>query len=370
MDWLKKHFFLVVGGVITLLLLTLASYLLYAAMQKEAEVTTALADQSTELDRLLRLDPQPTPANIEMVQNHEKELMTFVAKAQKTFVPFEYPTNLDSGQFKLQLLTTVDELTRHAQRSGVKLHSGYAFTFSGQKTLMTFDSKNIEPLSKALIEIAEVAQVLFSSRILSLDGIRRITIASQDTPGSDATAGQAEFWTRKTATNDLAYLVPYEFTFHCFTPELLAVLQGLAANRHCFLVKSLTVDTTPSSLLGTNTSTPEGGVVSAVPTQGGMSAAMMARYGLRGRLPGAMPMPGGEASSQPTGPTTTRRGGLDILLEEKPFRVVMRVDAVRLRDRGEVKAGVLGTRAIRSAEKSGEESGSETVDPAANSTDQ
>ncbi|MHB9007732.1 MAG: hypothetical protein ACYDC1_12450 [Limisphaerales bacterium] len=362
---MKQHLLLVLGGVATLVLLAFSSYFLFNTMQKEAGVTIALADQSTELDRLLRLDPQPTPANIEVVQNHEKELMAFVEKAQRTFVPLAYPTNLDSGQFKLQLLTTVDELTRHAQRSGVKMHAGYAFTFSGQKTLMTFDSKNIEPLSKALTEIAEVVQVLFDSRILSLDGIRRITIASQDTPSPDATAGQAEFWTRKTATNDLAYLVPYEFTFHCFTPELLTVLQGLAANRHCFLIKSLTVDTTPSSLLSTNTATPEGGAVSVSTSPGGMSAAMMARYGLRGRRPGAMPMPGEETPSQPTGPTTTRRGGLDIILEEKPFRVVMRVDAVRLRDRTEVQASTRGSRSMKSEVTSREDGSSQAVDSGA-----
>jgi len=327
MAWLKKNLLLVISGAVALILLGAAGFFLYLQISKERDVTDKLSAQSTELDRLTKIDPQPTPANIDVIRGREKDLLAFVAEARKSFVPLSYPSNLDSGQFKLLLDTAIDELRRAADQAGVKISPGYAFTFSGQKSMVSFEANTIRPMAMALADIRELCSTLFGAKVLALDNIRRISVAAGDTPGPNP--GQSEYWTRKISTNDLAYLVPYEFTFHSFTSELGAVLQTLARSPHCFIVKSVVVDTTPSPLLvatNADTATP-----TPAPLAGGMNAAMMARYGL-GRYRGA-PQP--VVPDAPVGPTPVRRNGQEILLEEKPFRVVMWIDVVRLRDPNE-----------------------------------
>jgi hypothetical protein len=339
MAWLKKNLVLVASGSVVLVLLGLAGYFLWTQISKELEVTASLGEQSTKLDGLLALDPQPTPQNITAAQDQEKEMERFLADVKKAFVPLAYDTNLDSGQFKVLLDTTVDQLRREAERAGVKLNRDYAFTFSSQKSLMSFDQNQIKPLSMALVEIRDLTRIFINARVLSLDGIRRVAFAN-DSPS--LMSGQSDTWTRKITTNDLAYIVPYEFVFHGFTPELAAVLQGLAKSPHSFVVKNVAVDTSPSALLDTNAANPDGTSPSPVmaPTfPGGMNAAMAARYGLRGRgrygQPSAAVAP---ESAVPTGPALPKRGGMEVLLEEKPFRAVLWIDVIRLRDPEEAKS--------------------------------
>lgn len=361
MAWLKKNLMLVASGTVTLVLLGLAGYFLWAQISKEAEVTASLEEQSTKLDGLLALDPQPTAQNITAAQEQEKTMGAFMDEVKKAFVPLDYFTNLDSGQFKVLLDTTVDQLRREADQAGVKLQRDYAFTFSSQKTLMSFDQNQIKPLAMAMVEVRDISRIIINARVLSLDGIRRVAIAN-DSPSP--TPGQSDTWTRKITTNDLAYLVPYEFTFHGFTPELAAVLQGLARSPHSFIVKNVGVDTTPSSLLDTNAANPDGtspGPIMAPTLPGGMSAAMASRYGLRGR--GRY---GASAAATPeaavAGPALPRRGGLEVLLEEKPFRVVLWIDVVRLRDPAEARSSAGSARPARGAAASPE---ADPADPAA-----
>jgi len=101
-------------------------------------------------------------------------------------------------------------------------------------------------------------------------------------------------------TNDLAILTPYEFTFHCFTGELAAFLDGIQKSPHWLLVKNVAVDHSPSSLLQTP----------------GM-------WGMSGRMPGP-------------GPRFVN--GRMIVLDEQPFRVRAWVYAVRLLSPEEAQA--------------------------------
>ena len=90
----------------------------------EALVTEDLATQTSELNQLSNSDPHPgneKVKNIEAAKEQDKKLQEFVAEARKTFVPIDYPTNLDSGQLKLLLDTVIDELHRKADGKGVKL---------------------------------------------------------------------------------------------------------------------------------------------------------------------------------------------------------------------------------------------------------
>lgn len=353
MDWVKKNLFLVVGGVVALALLGLAGFFLYTKYTWESEVSANLQAQTEELDRLSRLKPHPGDRkvdNIKAAKDQDAELQEFAKQLRATFVPINYPTNLDSGQLKLLLDSTLDELQRTAQRTGVKTPANFGYGFSAQRNSVSFDQNSIKPLTFALEEIRALTKVLFNARVLTLDSIRRVSLGAADTGamGMMAAVGPGDTWPKKPTTNDMAILTPYEITFHCFTPELANVLQGMAQSSHGFLVKNVQVDTVASSLLETNsldspTYQPPMGM------GGGMNAAMAARYGIgRYGRPGMMAPP--PEAAAPTGPTPTRRGGLNIMIEEKPFRVVLWVDVLRMIDPNEARSSKARSRATPAAE--------------------
>lgn len=339
MDWVKKNLFLVVGGVVALALLGLAGFFLYTKYNWESEVSASLQAQTDELDRLSRLKPHPGDRkvdNIKAALDQEAELQAFAKQMQATFVPINYPTNLDSGRLKLLLDSTLDELQRAAQRAGVRTPENFPFGFSAQRNQVSFDLNSIKPLAFALEEIRALTELLFNARVLTVDSVRRVSLGAAETGalGMMAAFGPGDTWSKKPTTNELAILMPYEITLHCFTPELADVLQAMAQSPHGFLVKNVQVDTVASSLLEDK---PADSPTYQQPMlgMGRMDAAMAARYGIGryGARPGMMAPP--PEAETPTGPTPTRRGGLNIMIEEKPFRVVLWVDVLRMLDPSE-----------------------------------
>jgi len=277
--------------------------------------------------------------NIAAAKEQDAKLQAFAEEARKTFVPMNYPTNLDSGQLKLLLDTTIDELHRNAGSAGVKLQPQYAFTFGPQRAQMSFEQKDILPLARMILDIKTVSLGLFGARVLTLDGVRRCTVSTLDSPSPD-------FWNKKPTTNDWAILTPYEFTFHCFTSELNRVVEGLYRSAHAFLLKNIVVDTAPSQLIERPADGSEDSAMPMMmPGMNWMQLQNMMRYGMRGGRYAAPIPPPQEVPS----PAPGARGGLTPLLDEKPFRVVLWVESVRLRDPEEVKAAAKQARSSRPA---------------------
>jgi hypothetical protein len=135
----------------------------------------------------------------------------------------------------------------------------------------------------------------------------------------------------------LAVVTPYEFTVHCFTPELAAVLEGLYSNPHCLMVKNVIVDQAASDLLGKEAPV-EGAapMASAVPSMNyGAMQMMMMRYGMS---PGSMMRYGMPMVTAPVAPVAAAPRGPTQVLGEKPFRAILWVDVLRFRDPNEAKA--------------------------------
>lgn len=338
MPWLKRNLALVAAAAVAVVLLGVAGYFLYAKIQKEREATANLQGQTDELNRLMNLTPHPGTEkinNIQAAKDDEKRLQEFLQRARVAFQPVDCPTNLDAGQFSVMLAETVDELRRMAAKYGTKLPEQFAFGFSGQKTMLAFDASSIQPLAMELMEIRVMSKILLNSKILALDSIKRVPIGTQDSPSAPDILG------RRPSTNDLAILMPYEFTFSSFSAELASVLQGFYTSPHALLVKNLVIDRTLSPLLGgeaTDTTS------TAYPGQG--MAAMnsmyltMMRYGGRyGRYGIPPPMQAPTAEGAPTMQPTT---GPSTVVDESPFRVVLIVDVVRMLDKTQAKPGGRG----------------------------
>jgi hypothetical protein len=327
MAWIKKNLVLVATGAVALVLLGVAGYFLWSKYAAEADVTEKLSQQSSKLDELSKKKPHPGNEkinNITAAKDQDKKLQEFVAEARKTFVPGEYPTNLESGQLKLLMDNTIAELTSTAKNSGVKLQADYGFTFGTLRRQMSIDRAQIQPLASMLADIRGISMQLFQARILALDGIRRCTVSTLDTPGP-------EFWNKKPTTNDFAVLVPYEFSIHCFTAELAAVLENLYRCPQAYLVKNIVADPAQSQLLEKTAESTEQ-AMPMMPMMNSQQLMMMMRYGMRGGRYG------GPAMAPPPETQPASKTGFTTMLEEKPFRAILWVETVRLRDPNEVKA--------------------------------
>lgn len=335
MDWIKKNLVLVVVGAVTLGALGFAGYFLWTKMQLSSQVTTELEEQDQKLQNLGRTRPHPGKGkvdNIALAKEQDQKLQEFAGRARQMFVPVPYPTNIDSGSFGLLLAGTVDTLQRRAARSGTKIPDGYAFTFEAQKKALTFEANSLVPLVRALTEVKAITEILLDAKILEIDRIRRVSVATQDTPALGLMGGTSDYWTRKPTTNEVAITIPYEFTFRCFSSELQSVLEGLARSPHSFLLKNLVVDTGETN--NVDLFDPNAGGTGGEGNMPAMSPQMMMmmRYGLRGGMRGMPAMP------QPDPAAEAARADANKIVSEKPFRVTAWVDVVRLRDPNEVPA--------------------------------
>jgi len=334
MDWIKKNLALVVIGAVALGALGFAGFFLWTKMQDSAKVTTELEDQDQKLQTLARMKPHPGKGkvdNIAAAKEQEQKLQDFAKRAREMFVPVPYPTNIDSASFGLLLADTVDYLQRKAGRSGIKIPDGYAFTFEAQRKSLTFEANAVVPLTRALTEVKAISEILFDAKILELDRIRRVSVASQDTPSLGPMGGTSDYWTRKPTTNDLAIIIPYEFTFRGFSSELQSVLEGLARSPHSFLLKNLVVDTGETNNVDLFDPNAGGGGEGNMPAMSPQMMMMM-RYGLRGGMRGMPAMPPPDAATQAAQADAAK------IVSEKPFRVTAWVDVVRLSDPNEVRA--------------------------------
>jgi hypothetical protein len=164
----------------------------------------------------------------------------------------------------------------------------------------------------AVTDIREFTEILFASKIHSLLHIKRSAI------GTNEPAGSGDILSKKVSTNTVigAGIHPYEVQFQCFSSELGDVLTRFVGASNAYVLKTLNVDRPSSD--GSDSA-------EAAPVNPASSMmAMMSRYGLR---PGMGTMP--PAQANPAAPAASGKVG-DIVLEQKPIRVTLGFEVVRL----------------------------------------
>lgn len=330
MPWLKRNLFLVVGGVIALSLLGLAGFFLYTKIQLNQEVTDKLNTAVDQLKGLATRDPHPGTEsldNISAAQQEAKKLEKFLGEVRRFFPQTVSTNEMTTREFRALLDQTVDDLQKGAERAGVKLPSeDYWFTFSAQKSTMNFATNTVTPLAGQLIEIHQLCDILYKSKVIALHALRRSAVGSEET-------GYTDYLTNKPVTNAVSIASPYEVTFEGFSSEVASVMEGLIKSPICFVVKNIYVGqaeaaqaadqestATETPLPGYNPYSRYGNMMRG--RYGGgmrMDPSMAQRYGLPGATPGGTPPPAKKG-----------KGGVSTLLEEKLLRVVLTVDVVKL----------------------------------------
>ena len=343
MNWLKRNLFLVAGSVVALALLGFAIFFLLTRKQAVDEVTAELNTRTEEWKQLVARDPYPNQDNIERAKGEQKKLAEFLDQTRKFFVPVaSFPTNLDGATFKNLLETTIAELVRDADKSGVSLPSSnrYDFTFKPQRSSLDFAPATLVPLAMQVSEIKAICGVLFDARVHALVGLRRAPMPKEEEGG----ANSADYLSgRKPATNAVtgAVLAPYEIAFNGFSTELAAVLEGFYRSPNCFIVKNIDVQTNVVSAsvdYFVPSYVPYSFAPGVPPPALNPYDQMRRRYGDRyNRMPNmSAPLP----APAPTlvAPAAPVRRGPETVLDERPLKITMYVEAVRLVELARPKA--------------------------------
>jgi len=242
-DWIKRNLVFVIGAVVALGLLGVAGGYNFAGWKHNADEREKLNAGYEELKRLNTLNPHPGGGkvdNIKLAREQQQELQAFIAKVARHFeriAAIPDSTNVSERGFSSALQQTIDHLQREATNDSVNLPPKYKFSFEAHLGRVQFAAGSLGPLAVQLGEVKTIASILNLAKINALDGIRRERVSPDDAAGSPS-----DYLDLKSTTNELAVISPYEVTFRCFTPELAAVLSGLAASPHGLLVKSINVE--------------------------------------------------------------------------------------------------------------------------------
>ena len=210
---------------------------------------------------------------------------------------------MTKDEFASALRRTVDELAHAASVASVTLPPKYSFSFEAERSLTLFAPGSLAPLSVQLGEVKALCAVLYQAKVNSLDNLRRERVSADDARGP-----QSDYLEQISVTNSLAVMSPYEVGFHCFSSELAAVLADLANDPH-----------------GVGGSMAGAGIGAGGRAVAGRGEPQSAHRGDAG----AGPMPMYQPAPSPGSPPG-QKGGLPVMVDEKPLKVTLVLELIKL----------------------------------------
>jgi len=247
MSWIKRNLFFVIGSLVALILMGLAGWFLYTKWQLNNEVLAKLNDDYAELKNLNSANPHPGAGsvdNIKLAQEQRGQLRDFLKKTQAYFEPIPKIPDLpkiSDRDFSAALSQTIEQLRNQATNASVSLPpENYNFSFTAQKSKISFAPGSLNRLAIQLGEVKAIAAILYDAKINALDNLRRERVSQDDSYGL-----QTDYLGERTETNALAVITPYEITFRSFSTELASVLAGLASSPKGMVVKTINVELAP-----------------------------------------------------------------------------------------------------------------------------
>jgi hypothetical protein len=357
MSWIKRNLYFLIGTLVALLLMGAAGWYLYSQWQVYGENREKLNKDYELLASLNKQNPHPGARDINNITNAQGQAREWGALGDRLregfgkIPPIPESPDLTDQAFSAALSRTISQLQREATNSSVALLTpNYSFSFEAQNQKMSFAPGSLPLLAVQLGEVKALTDVLFKAKINSLVSIKRERVSVDDQAGN-----AADYVAGTSKTNEQAVLTPYLLTFHCFSPELAAVLAGFANAPQGYLIESINVTRGAPATLATDLAAPAP-MVAAMPQPAPVSAAnaaavqraneqaareaMARRYGTGPG--GGRGMRGGEAPFRrpaPIAPTPTpglnptpspARTGPVIVLDEGQLKVEMLVQIVKV----------------------------------------
>lgn len=326
MDWIKRNLFFFIGAVVAVGLMAWAGVYGLGSWHQNETALNSLNEAYKTLQTLNNENPSPgndKVDNIQTAREQERQLRGWIQQTKQYFQPISpipNPTNgvVTSETFAAALRRMVDQLQHDADNASVKAPAQYNFSFEAERSLVKFEPDGIPSLAQQLGGIKEICEILFSARINSLDGLRRVRVSEDDARGS-----QSDYLDGKIITNNLAVFTPYEVTFRCFSQDLANVFSGFSSSPHGFIVTDITVQSATAAT-----------ATSAAPTSS------VGRGRGRGRGGGGdqpvQPVQPAQPAYQPSPasvqspPAPVGQDGLQTVLKEQLLSVTMKITVVKL----------------------------------------
>ena len=352
MAWIKRNLFFVIGSLVALILMGLAGWFLYSKWSLNNDVLASLNADYAELKNLNSAKPHPGAGsvdNIKLAQEQRDQLREFLKKTQAHFEPIPKIPDLpkiSDRDFSAALSQTIEQLRTQATNASVSLPENYNFSFTAQKSKISFAAGSLNRLAIQLGEIKAIAGILYDAKINALDNLRRERVSQDDSSGL-----QTDYLGEKTETNALAVITPYDITFRSFSTELASVLAGMASSPKGIIVKTINVELAPavaapemspitmSQQVYIQQPNPMAEEMSRQQQEANAQAAFQRRYfggggqpqggiAYRGIGGGAAPPP---VMAPPPGgaPGAVPKGGLPTVLDEKLLKVTLAVYIVK-----------------------------------------
>lgn len=340
MLWIKRNLFLAAGGTVALLLLGAGIYYFLNARGRNQRLEDEIGATIATLNNLYSSAVFPSQTNIDAAKRETDRLRTTIEQFQKFFVavPAEKVTNV---AFRAYRDNTLAELQRAAEQARTTLPGkSYAFSFETQRTKVEFKEGSFPAIPQQMAEVKALAKILFDAHVDPLVNLRRARVSRDD----EESVSTSDYLQLKIETNSIQGAAssivrsPYEVTFHALSSELAAVLQGLAASPHGFVVKAVQVEPAPEPVLNVGP-----GGIPRQPQPQQPTTRPMPLPG-PGQVPPVRPPPGGPGAVgapgtvRPIPPATGVPGAIRpaaaadkavVLLREKRLKVTLLIYAIR-----------------------------------------
>jgi hypothetical protein len=246
LKWLKQHSLTAAVVAVFVIVLGALIWLQQKAASKRAQVDAALLEQQSTYDHLNQTKVAPSRENISAVQQDREQLDHLYSRLlQSVSHNIEVPADLGPVDFLQRMASSFARLHQLAEASGVKLPENFAFGFGRYES--TLPAKNLSPedtkrvlvlLVKQLTAIEHASQLLMSSHVAVIDGIRR---AEVEPGGGTASGADSLDATVRTEANALYQVLPFEFEFKCTGDALRTFLDSLTKADLFFAVRRLQI---------------------------------------------------------------------------------------------------------------------------------
>jgi hypothetical protein len=308
MLWIKRNLFLAVGGFVAVLLLAGGAFYFISAQQRNKAIEEQLEANKAELNRLQGQSPFPSAKNIEIAKVEADKLRKAVGDLHRFFAPVPVEKVTGSIELRRSLDRTLAEIQQMAAGTKTTLPStAYAFSFETQKPKTSFQEGTFPAIPEQLAEVKALCRILFDAHVNPLYNVRRARVSRDDEQSSSL----SDYINLKVETNAVTRTVtsPYEVTFGGLSAEVAAVLDGLAASPHGFIVKSVHVEPGVEQATNAVMALPAGGAVNSNP-------------------PGRPPRPGTPAAAAAANKPVAGEKPV-FLLREKRLKVTLSIHAIK-----------------------------------------
>ena len=231
--------------------------------------TTAVGAYKEQMDRRDEIKNAPVKVHIDNVGvlgEIADEYDRFTEEAGKVFM-VKPVQKMTSNEFLNYMTQTIVLLNRKATNNLVKVPNdlrkradiNYSFTFAPLMEVAEISQDKIPELQVQLEDIKQISDVLFESKIQSLEVFQRRPVTQEDRKAS-MTPNYLN--TRKAYTNSISVVRPYKVKFRCLSDGIAKTLSGFAKTKTFYVVR--TMEVTPagassSSTFGGSGGNPESG---------------------------------------------------------------------------------------------------------------